>query len=141
MPRIAIGAVEWRSAHRKRRASPVYNARPGFCSEGVEAVRRPARRTEAAVYRAHRIIPRLTAGRRRWLETLLLGPANRPPSVVGYHCMTLGWTDWNWVVKQTGEPISLPAAQERWPDGEHHRHITTNGEIITKDGREALRCL
>lgn len=36
----------------------------------------------------------MTFSRAQWLRKLLEGPAHRRSTVVGCHCMRLGWTDW-----------------------------------------------
>jgi hypothetical protein len=70
---------------------------------------------------AYTVRRRLTPGRRRWLESLLAGPKNRPRGTVGYHCMGFGWTAW-----------------ERDAAG---NYAEGSREVITDLGREALRVL
>jgi hypothetical protein len=59
--------------------------------------------------------PTLTPARRAWLERLRdHGPAHRGGSRVGYDCMNLGWTTWNYTDPTTGEPLTSDEARARY---------------------------
>ena len=85
------------------------------------------------------IHPTLTPARRKWLEQLRdNGPGHRSRGPVGYCCMQLRWTEWDF--RFEGEPISEAAAKERfgdrWWDAVAARGM---GERITPEGLEVLK--
>lgn len=81
----------------------------------------------------------MTAARRLWLETLTHGPARRPKSRVGFDCMQLGWTEWNYL-RPDGMPISEQEARTEFgQDWFHVVKLPDFAERITEAGRAALR--
>lgn len=85
---------------------------------------------------------RMTPARRAWLVQLRdFGPAKRPPrSVVGFDCMTLGWTEWSVIDRATGERIPISEGVRRYPGEPWHvvLHLD-NLERITETGLRALK--
>lgn len=86
----------------------------------------------------YRIDPHMTDKRREFLIDLMKGPRERPSNVVGWQCHQLKWVEWNWVVKETGEQISLSEAGARWPKQEMWERIAARGARITELGRKVL---
>lgn len=86
--------------------------------------------------------PTLTAKRRVWLERLRdQGPAERGRSRVGYDCMHLGWTEWNYTDPTTGEPLTVTTARARYGDSWWKVVGSGGGQLperITAEGREIL---
>lgn len=90
------------------------------------------------------ISERMTPARLRWLETLEVGPAKRTSSV-GYHCMVLGWTEWDYRDPETGMPASIAELQERygakWTDSaawwELRERLTDAGRAALNEARRA----
>ncbi|KFC62728.1 hypothetical protein FF80_03295 [Devosia sp. LC5] len=83
------------------------------------------------------IIRRMTPGRLAWL-TLLRdhGPHVRGRGTVGYQCMRLGWTEWDFR-RPDGAPITAEQAHAEYGDG-WWGHVSNVGERITDAGRSAL---
>lgn len=82
---------------------------------------------------------KLTTARLAWLSRLATGgPAHRARGRVGYDCMQLGLTEWNWVEASSGEPVSVDDARKLHKD-RFWDHIKTDGERITGFGLEVLR--
>jgi len=82
--------------------------------------------------------PTMTPGRIAWLEKLSQGPAKRGRSVVGYQVMQLGWTEWHYVDRATGMPISEDEAREN--NGARGWDCVRNdGERLTQLGWTVLR--
>jgi len=83
--------------------------------------------------------PDMTKPRKAWLEHLLAhGPAKRRKSPVGFNCMQLGWTEWNYSLPD-GTPVTKADAKERFGE-KWFDNVTTNfEERITEAGRAALQ--
>jgi len=82
--------------------------------------------------------PIMTPARKAWLEHLRdHGPAKRGKSPVGFNCMRLGWTEWNYSLPG-GTPITPELAKECF--GSYWFDSVTNNfeERITPAGRAAL---
>lgn len=86
------------------------------------------------------IMPRLSPGRRKWLERLdQHGPAKRTRGTVGYHCMVLKWTEWNYVDPRTDQLIAPSVAVKMMREGWRVSEINPgNLERITDWGRAVL---
>ena len=55
--------------------------------------------------------------------------------------MQLGWTEWAWMDSETGHPITLEEAKEKygWPDKHAvYDKIVNEGERLTELGRTIL---
>jgi hypothetical protein len=81
--------------------------------------------------------PRMTAKRFAWLKLLEIVSAIRSRSRVGYDCMQLGWTEWNYVNTEC-EAMTGPEAKERYGEQWWNR-VQIKGERLTDAGREALK--
>jgi hypothetical protein len=81
--------------------------------------------------------PTMTANRFKWLKRLEIGPANRGHSRVGYDCMQLGWTEWNYV-NAGGEAMTGVEARARYGE-QWWNAVQIAGERLTDAGREALK--
>lgn len=87
----------------------------------------------------YQIHPRVTPGRRAWLEKLdREGVANRSRGTVGCDCMRLGWTEWVFRLA-SGELAGKAEMRSRygdffpdWPD------VDWAGEQLTDEGRRVL---
>ena len=77
---------------------------------------------------------RLTDKRRAWLRRLLIGPANRPRGRVGYDCMRLKWTEWDYRTRD-GVPIGFEDAKRIYGVEHVWEHIGSEGERLTEIGR------
>jgi hypothetical protein len=86
---------------------------------------------------AGRPAPTMTASRFEWLKRLQTGSASRSKSRVGYDCMVLGWTEWNYV-NTDGEAMTGDEAFKRYGDQWWNR-VKIKGERLTDAGREALK--
>lgn len=85
-----------------------------------------------------KVQPTMTPARAAWLETLSHGPVNRARSVVPFQCRKLGWTEWHYVERETGLPVTEAEALERWGRGSWYPHVRMAGERLTSAGWTAL---
>jgi hypothetical protein len=82
---------------------------------------------------------KLTPKRLAWLRQLAeSGPADRHSSV-GFFCMQAGLTEWNWVLKETGEPIAMDEAKARFGMPECWERVRAEGERLTEAGHAVVR--
>lgn len=87
--------------------------------------------------RQRRIHPRQTESRLRWLRAVDADMAAKyPRGRTRYDCMQLGWTEWAWRMKETGEMVSEDKARSFGPD--KWSRIEIAGERLTDLGRQVL---
>jgi hypothetical protein len=85
------------------------------------------------------IQPTMTEARAAWLERLSHGPAERGRgTVVPFQCMKLGWTEWHYVERGTGLPLTEAEALKRWGRGSWYPHVKVAGERLTPAGWTVL---
>lgn len=77
---------------------------------------------------------RLTDKRRAWLQQLLVGPASRPAGRVGFDCMQLKWTEWDYRTRD-GVPIGFEEAKRVYGIEHVWEHISSRAERLTAIGR------
>lgn len=77
---------------------------------------------------------RLTPKRRAWLQRLLIAPANRPRGRVGFDCMRLKFTEWDYRTRD-GRPIGFEEAKKIYGDSVWEHIKNSNGaERLTELG-------
>jgi hypothetical protein len=89
---------------------------------------------------AYRLHPRLTPGRRAWMERLRArGSAKRSRGPVGYQCMTLGWTQWVFRKGDQARPQAEVIAEfGSWGAAIEAGWMASDLEMLTEDGRAIL---
>lgn len=86
----------------------------------------------------NQIHPRVTPGRRAWLEKLDNdGTAHRPRGNVGCQCMSLGWTEWAYRLL-SGDVLGTAAMHAQYGPMSDWPYVKDAGEQLTDKGRRVL---